>query len=88
VETKYTHPKGKGAGKYNGMKLASDWSGARIQASRQIRTNGGECVTVGMMGTVTGTHNKLNIAFDVCQHCGTVTHVRQIEYSAIELPSH
>jgi hypothetical protein len=81
----YTHAKGKGAGKYNGMAKAGDWEGKRIRATRQIRNGGGQGVTPGMKGEVRSAHRQLNVTFDVCEHCGTVMHVSRLNYFDIEL---
>lgn len=81
----YTHEKGKGAGKYNGMKRAGDWVDKSIRATRQIRNGGGQGVMPGMKGKVTSSHRGPNVTFDVCGHCGTVMHVRRLHYSDIEL---
>ena len=82
---KYTHKKGKGAGKYNGMERAGDWEGKNICAARQIRNGGGQGVMPGMKGKVTSAHRGLNVTFDICDHCGTVMHVSKLNYSDIEL---
>ena len=82
---KYTHEKGKGTGKYNGMKKAGDWVDKSIRAARQIRNNGGQGVMPGMTGTVTSAHRGLNVTFDVCSHCRTVMHVSRLSYSDVEL---
>lgn len=84
-ETGYTHKKGKGAGKYNGMNKSSDWVGKRIKATRAIQNTGGRGVTAGMIGTVDSAHRGLYVTFDLCKHCGSVLHIRCLEYSAIEL---
>lgn len=81
----YTHPKGKGAGKYNGMKRASDWAGQRIRAACDIANQGGQAVKAGTTGRVSHANHGLSVVFDGCQHCGTVLNVRQLEYSAVEL---
>lgn len=82
---KYTHEKGKGAGKYNGMKRAGDWEDKSIRATHQIQNIGGQGVMPGMTGKVTSAHRGLNVTFDVCEHCGTVMHVSRLNYSDIEL---
>lgn len=81
----YTHPKGKGAGKYNGMLLASDWEGQRVRASRFIRNNAGQSVTPGMTGVVQKASKGLTITFDACNHCGTVLHVSYVNYMDVEV---
>ncbi|GAB0154702.1 hypothetical protein [Marinobacterium sp. BA1] len=81
----YTHAKGKGHGKYNGMKRAADWVGHQVKATRQIETNGGNAVSSGMQGEVTGAFSGLNVTFDVCNCCGTKTHVTKLDYEAVEL---
>ena len=81
----YTHPKGKGSGKYNGMALASDWKGMRVRATHDFRNGAGQGVTPGMEGVVTGVYAGLDVTFDVCKHCGTVTYVSKVSYSLVEL---
>ena len=81
----YTHPKGKGAGKYNGMALAADWDRKRVRAVRPIRNGAGDSVQPGTEGVVTGAYNGLSITFDVCKHCGTVCRIAKTSYSDVEL---
>ncbi len=81
----YTSAKGKGAGKYNGMQKATDWEGKRVRAVRAIHNGAGYGVTPGMLGTVERAYAGLNITFDVCTHCGTVTHINKVGYFDIEL---
>jgi hypothetical protein len=81
----YTLPRGKGTGKYNGMKRAADWVGLRVQATRDIENNRGDAVMTGMQGKVTSAFKGLSVTFDVCKHCGTKTHVVKLEYTAVEL---
>ena len=81
----YTHSKGKGAGKYNGMKFADDWKGKRVKAVRQINNGAGEGVSPGTLGTVNHVYAGLSITFDVCTHCGTIARVTNVEYFDVEL---
>lgn len=81
----YTHAKGKGAGKYNGMQKAADWNGKRVKAVRPVRNGGGQGATPGMLGTVRGVYAGLDITFDVCTHCGTVTYIGKVDYFDVEL---
>lgn len=85
IEGAYTHPKGKGAGKFNGMAKAGDWENKRVYALRPIRNRGGKAVTPGMAGTVTGAYAGLNVTFDICEHCGTKTHISRVNYDAVGL---
>ena len=82
---RYTHVKGKGAGKYNGMQRAGDWVGKRVRATHQLRNGGGQGVMPGMTGEVNGARGGLNVTFDVCDHCGTVMHVRNLNDSDVVL---
>ena len=81
----YTHPKGKGFGKYNGMAKAGDWENKRIRACRKINNCVGQGVNPGMRGTVSGVYAGLSVTFDVCGHCGTVMYVAKLAYSSVEL---
>jgi hypothetical protein len=81
----YTHSKGKGAGKYNGMQKAADWDGKRVKAVRQVINGGGYGAAPGTLGTVRGIYAGLDITFDVCTHCGTVTHIGKVGYFDVEL---
>ena len=71
--------------KYNGMQKAADWNGKRVKAVRQFRNGAGQGVTMGMLGTVKGIYAGLDIAFDVCLHCGTVMYVNKVGYHDVEL---
>lgn len=82
---KYTHKKGKGAGNYNGMAKAADWEGRRVKAVRQINNGAGQGASRGTLGTVETVYAGLNIRFDVCTHCGTVTHIKKVGYFDVEL---
>ncbi len=82
---KYTHKKGKGAGSYNGMANAADWKGQRVRAVRQINNGCGQGASKGTLGTVKHVYAGLNILFDVCTHCGTVTHINRVGYFDVEL---
>jgi len=82
---KYTHLKGKGAGTYNGMQKAADWDGQRIKAVRPVQNGGGQGAAPGTLGTVRGVYAGLEITFDGCTHCGTVTHIGKVSYFDVEL---
>lgn len=81
----YTHKKGEGEGKYNGMARAGDWEGKRVVARRTIRNGAGKTVRHGMRGVVTSAHRGLHVTFDVCHHCGTVMHVTGLNYFDVRL---
>ena len=81
----YTHPKGKGAGKYNGMKKAGDWEGKTVRATRQVRNNGGNGVMPGTIGKVESVYAGLRVTFNKCKHCGSVLHVSNLDYHSVEL---
>ena len=81
----YSHPGGKGAGKYNGMKKASDWKGCRVKAVRDIRNRGGDAVKAGAVGEVSNAYSGLRVTFEKCVHCGTVLHVTHLSYTDVEL---
>jgi hypothetical protein len=85
----YTLAKGKGFGKYNGMRFAFNWDGANVRALRDIRNKGGESVKKGTTGIVTGISGRggLIVTFDKCLDCGTVLYVRGLDYYALELAS-
>ncbi len=85
MKQQYTHSKGKGHGKYNGMARANDWVGRRVKSTRQIRNNGGDGVMEGTEGTVTGLSRGVAVTFDMCEHCGTVLSVTRLSYTDIEL---
>lgn len=69
--------------KYGCFKKASDWVGQRVVAVRGIQTREGKAVTPGMRGTVKSAFGGLNIGFDVCQHCGTVMHIKNADYHSV-----
>jgi hypothetical protein len=71
--------------KYNGFQKASEWLGKRVYAVRQINNSGGYGVSRGMCGTVKDVYAGLSISFDVCRHCGTVTHVSRVGYHDVAL---
>ena len=75
----YTHEKGKGAGKYNGMKRSGDWVGKKIVSARKIQNNGGTGVMAMTLGVVNSAHNGINATFVMCPHCGTVLHVTKLD---------
>lgn len=81
----YTHPKGKGAGHYNGMLKASDWEDKSVLSTRIITNEVGDAVPQNTKGFVKHAHAGLTVTFEGCPHCGTVLHVNRLEYSAVEL---